>query len=483
MKKRTNNSSGGWVLRITFCAVLASASAILLALSFNLKAVAAPSFATLFLVTTTADHNDFSCDNDCTLREAIQAANNTGGDSVINFSIPTTDPGYSNGVWTITLAAALPPLNTSSGSSNLSINGPGADKLTVQRNPNYGPPVSAPLLQFRIFNVTTSGMASISGMTITNGSVFSQTDYLGGGIQNYNAGTVSLTNCVLKNNQAGRWTDFRGNFGPYALGGGIANRAGGTVNITSSTLDNNQGDYGGGIYNSGNGTINVSNSNIGGGFGFGNSAAVGGGIYNDGIINVTGTTFGNNSADSGGGIYNNGTLTITGSTFDSNQCTEDGGGIYNTDTAAVSVSNSTFYFNFTSGIDSSRSASGGAVFNANALSVFDSTFTLNHVGGYGSRIGGGGIFNESGATAAIKSSIFSDNYIEVGAQSVVGGNDLYGSFTSRGFNLIGSTDGNTGFTARTDLTSADPKFELDSSNLPNLKDNGGPTDTIALVCG
>ena len=65
------------------------------------------------------------------------------------------------------------------------------------------------------------------------------------------------------------------------------------------------------------------------------------------------------SADSGGGIYNNGTLTITGSTFDSNQCTEDGGGIYNTDTAAVSVSNSTFYFNSTSGIDSSRSARGG----------------------------------------------------------------------------------------------------------------------------
>ena len=59
MKKRTNNPSAGWVRRITFSAVLISASAILLALSFNLKAVAAPSFATLFLVTTTADHNDF----------------------------------------------------------------------------------------------------------------------------------------------------------------------------------------------------------------------------------------------------------------------------------------------------------------------------------------------------------------------------------------------------------------------------------------
>ena len=491
MKKRTSNSSGGWVRRITFCAVLASASAILLTLSFNLKAVAAPSFATLFIVTTTADHNDFSCDSDCTLREAIQAANNTAGDSVIIFDIPTTDSGYSNGVWTITLAAALPPLNTSSGSSNFSINGPGADKLTIQRNPNYAPLISTP--QFRIFNLTTSGTVSISGMTITNGSTFSPTDYLGGGIQNYNAGVVNLTNCVLTNNNANRWFDNVGNQGPYTYGGAIANRAGGVINITSSTIGSvpitantstsgNGANSGGGIYNSGSGTINIIDSIIGGGD-FGNDADKGGGIYNDGIINVASTTFGHNSAGSGGGIYNNGILTITGSTFESNECTQDGGGIYNTDTAAVSVSNSTFYLNFTSGEQSNYSACGGAIFNANALSVGDSTFTLNHVGGYGSRIGGGGIFNESGATAAIKSSIFSHNLIDTGAQTVVGGNDLYGSFTSRGFNLIGSTDGNTGFTARTDLTLADPKFELDSNDVPNLKDNGGPTDTIALVCG
>src|SRR5438874_11866102 len=263
MKKRQNDSSGAWALRVTLSVALLLTSAVLLAFSFNSKPSTLPSFATLFIVTTTADHNDFSCDSDCTLREAIQAANNTVGDSVINFNIPTTDPGYSNGVWTITLASALPSLSTSSGSSNLSINGPGADKLTVQRNPNYGPPVSAPLLQFRIFNVTTSGMASISGMTITNGSVFSQTDYLGGGIQNYNACIVSLTNCVLTNNQAERWTDFSGHVFLFALGGGIANRAGGTINVSDSTLDDNSVDYGGGIYNSGSGTVNVSNSTIG----------------------------------------------------------------------------------------------------------------------------------------------------------------------------------------------------------------------------
>ena len=129
MKTPQNSFSGGWVVCVTLDAVLVSICAVLLAVSFNLKAGATPVFINLFVVTTTADHNDFNCDTDCTLREAIQAANTTLGNSVISFSIPTTDSGYSNGVWTITLSSALPSLNTSNGSSNLSISGPGADKL------------------------------------------------------------------------------------------------------------------------------------------------------------------------------------------------------------------------------------------------------------------------------------------------------------------------------------------------------------------
>ena len=43
--------------------------------------------------------------------------------------------------------------------------------------------------------------------------------------------------------------------------------------------------------------------------------------------------------------------------------------------------------------------------------------------------------------------------------------------------------GSSGFTDPTDQTGVDPGLELDGSNKPLLKDNGGPTDTIALVCG
>ena len=482
VKKRINNSSGGWLRRITFCAVLASASAILLAVSFNLKAVAAPSFATLFLVTTTADHNDFNCDTDCTLREAIQAANNTAGDSVINFSIPTTDPGYSNGVWTINLAAALPPLNTSSGRSNLSINGPGADKLTVQNS--YQIPNADLNHAFRIFNVTTSGTASFSGITIAYGFVRSQTDYLGGGIQNYNAGTVNVTNCTLKLNGATEWIDFvRGGHGPAAPGGGIANRAGGTINISSSTLIDNSADYGGAIYNSGTGTVNVSNSTINNNSG----GAYGGGVYNDNITNLTNTTLDHNSAEFGGGVFNDsGTLVVTGCTLSNNRSYSfgnganfgAGGGIHNVNPAVVNVINSTLYQNG----NNNGYATGGGIYNAGTLRVTNSTLTLNHIGA-----GGGGIFNDSAGTATIKSTIIAYNAIPPGSSTVVGGPDLYGSFISEGYNLIYRTDGNTGFNQPTDFTGAglfplDPGFEFDNSG-PVLTNNGGPTDTVALVCG
>ena len=61
--------------------------------------------------------------------------------------------------------------------------------------------------------------------------------------------------------------------------------------------------------------------------------------------------------------------------------------------------------------------------------------------------------------------------------------DVYGPFHSLGFNLIGKKDGSTGFTAATDKrgTIASPlNPKLDPKG---LRDNGGPTQTVALVKG
>jgi hypothetical protein len=67
--------------------------------------------------------------------------------------------------------------------------------------------------------------------------------------------------------------------------------------------------------------------------------------------------------------------------------------------------------------------------------------------------------------------------------AVLSGPDVFGTFASQGYNLIGKTDGSTGFTQPTDHTGTiasplDPKLD------PNgLQNNGGPTKTIALLFG
>ena len=54
--------------------------------------------ASTFTVNSTSDHTPDGCDplpDDCTLREAIDAANSTAGPDLITFSIDAgTDPGW-----------------------------------------------------------------------------------------------------------------------------------------------------------------------------------------------------------------------------------------------------------------------------------------------------------------------------------------------------------------------------------------------------
>ena len=93
--------------------------------------------AATFTVTSTADPGNGVCTvattgDGCTLREAIAAANTTGGDDTITFA-----PGVSG---IIQLTGPLPDLNT-----NIALQGPGANLLTVRRDAGG---------DYRIFNVS-----------------------------------------------------------------------------------------------------------------------------------------------------------------------------------------------------------------------------------------------------------------------------------------------------------------------------------------
>ena len=85
---------------------------------------------------------------DCTLREAITAANAVPDFDVIRFAGSVTG--------TIQLAGALPAITTRG-----SIEGPGANLLRVRRN-------TAP--EYRIFTIDHATF-SISGLTISNGQL------------------------------------------------------------------------------------------------------------------------------------------------------------------------------------------------------------------------------------------------------------------------------------------------------------------------
>ena len=107
-----------------------------------------------YVVNSLADPGDGTCDvANCTLREAITAANtNAGITDTITFS--------ANG--TITLGADLPPI-----SDNVNITGPGTTNLIIDGANSYRP-----------FAINSSVSASINALTIRNGD----TDAAGGGI-------------------------------------------------------------------------------------------------------------------------------------------------------------------------------------------------------------------------------------------------------------------------------------------------------------
>ncbi len=272
--RQLGGSKSPGVLFLVFASILAAGAAVPLAARFTAQtmatttvaipmsapmAVAAPAVTTATLVvTTTTDSNDGVCDADCSLREAIAAANANSDDDVITFDIPVaTDPGCNGGTGpcTINLQSALPSL-----SANLTIQGPGAGVVTVRRDTGG---------DYRIFRINNGTTVAISGLTISNGRSFD-----GGGISN--AGTLTVTSSTLSGNYTPDGFTGGGN------GAGIYNS--GTLTVTNSTLNDNH---------------------TGNGFGMSsgpdpNAGGDGGGIYNSGTLTVINSTLSDNTTGIGG---------------------------------------------------------------------------------------------------------------------------------------------------------------------------------------
>jgi Zn-dependent protease with chaperone function len=435
---------------------------------------------------------------------------------------------------------------------NITITGPGANILAISFGDRTGINPAKNLL------INLGVTVTISGITFQDTKASLPIIV--------NQGTVTLKDCIIKNNMTVSSQD--------AAGGAIANLRG-TLTLIRSTLSDNMVEgsvvLGGGMYNS-KGTVVLLQSSIsgnkviasqsGGGGGIGsfggkitlsdshisNNAVtvnqedgLGGGILqypdtttqpgkmlqgsltlNDSTVSgntitVTSNLNTSNHASpaptqaAGGGIASvSSTLSITNSIISGNTSTAAtgyGGGISSAGNGSITLTNSTISGNTTTSRGTANSYGGGLeVESGSTFQLTNSTISGNTATGGQGGIGGGIQFdgaqgtmsfctiynntatssgggigtNDTGQVSSnivMKETILANNTAKIAP-------DMSGTLTSNGYNLIQSFSG---------ITFLDPQnkhsTDLSGDTLPNLgidpqlKNNGGPTQTHALLPG
>lgn len=465
---------------------------------------AAPTYIPLVLapLTVTTTEDELNSDGDCSLREAVLAANaNTPVDGCmvgVGREVILAPPG----IYTLDLPGAAEDGNLSGDldiSDDLVLIGAGATATILRGSGD------------RVLHVLTDTHVSMSQVTVAyghtpDGAASSQAGQPGedaspgGGIANH--GFFTLTHSLVMTNSTG------------SGGAGFAET------ITQTATAGGSGGLGGAFFNAGTAYVRncyfANNSTGSGGdnpFGAGGGeGGAGGAIYNVGTLWITATTVtnnrtgaampsivppgfhGGNGAD-GGGIANEGALMIERSTLAFNHTASGGstgggshsvggsggagGGLFNR--GLLTIRNSTVSNNATGGGGSATAwggsgGNGGGLANLGTLRLTQSTVAANFVGSGGSGLFGegqpglgGGIFNQG--TVEILSSVAATNTNPTLDRGV----DCSGVLTSFGYNLVETTTGCT-------LTGVLTGNLVDVlAGLAPLGDNGGGMLTHALL--
>lgn len=414
-------------IKFIFCATIALTMAVVL-LVMPIPTRAAPTALT-FTVNSPSDIPDANPGNGvcetapgngiCTLRAAIQEANAHAGGDTIMLPAGT----YLLTRVGVDDTALNGDLDITHG---MSIVGAGANSTIIDGNGG--------VIGERVFQIT--GTVSISGVTIEHG----HESNVGGGI--LNNGSLTLANSAIISNTASGINDW---------GGGIYNS--GSLTLTNSTISGNttgnHNAYGGGIFNQG--PMTITNSTISGNTTFAStspySPGYGGGIYNGGYTaTVKSSAISGNTAAYGGGIYKAGyPIIVINSTLSGNYSTVDGGGIYN---------------------------------GSGTTSLFNVTLTRNRSNSDDSGSGmGGGVANAAGSTFNFMNSIIAlnENIVKTLPFPTLDDDDCSGTILSQGNNIMYLID-SSHCTVNGAVTIADP-------SLGPLQNNGGPTQTHALLTG
>ncbi len=352
-----------------------------------------------------------STDGDtCTLRAAIQAADNLGGAATISLpagtytlSIPsTTGDDPSSGDLDVINTASI--TLTGQGASNTVINANGID---------------------RAFNVQGGSSLSIAGVTIERGaqpevSVGSHSSDAGYGGAICNDGSLSVTDSIFSDDSsaydggvvfADEDATATSITNSIITGSTVGDGSGGAVYVDAGTLTlsgdtithSSATGEGGAILEDGSGSLTISGTTISGSVASSNGGAIA--DEGSGAFGISSSTISDNIThdEVGGAIYDDGDagISISGSTISNNSTGNDSGAAIYDNGGLLTVTNSTFAY------DNSGDGNGGAIFtNGEDLSVTGSTFT----GDEGSS--GGAIYVDgmSGtAVQSIASSAFSGN--------------------------------------------------------------------------
>lgn len=470
---------------------------------------------------------------DCTLGEAIQAANT-------NLTVDGCSAGSSLGADTIMLpagtytltsiafthifygAAGLPGIT-----SDVVVQGAGSGSTIIERSDGATDQFRLMLLGNGIGSIVLNDLTMRKGRSDKQGGalyaggrpatlnrvVFNNNQAQTGGavVTSDQGGAVIANDCIFKDNQATTGhggaivgspvtisnSTFSGNSAVYGgalffIQGGAAN-----FNITDSTFTNNQatanGGIGGAIYVAGVATIHRSLFN---GNSAGSSNSSGGALAGNGCtLNLIDSVVTGNQATSGGGLHlSNSSFNISRSTISNNTAsTHFGGGIY-ANAGGGTISASTINGN-TSGIngggiwgsdinltlsnvtvDGNTAVQGGGIYyqdfpGTKAVTLNNVTITGNHATNHG-----GGLFRASGAIT-FRNSIFALNTSDINI-----GPDIYADLIfSGGYNLVGIKTG-----ANVSINVGDQSGDLGNPINPllgPLQNNGGTTFTRALLAG
>jgi uncharacterized repeat protein (TIGR01451 family)/CSLREA domain-containing protein len=398
----------------------------------------ASAHAAVFNVTKTADTADGTCDADCSLREAVIAANapSSGPDSIV---LPA-------GSYVLTIAGS--PEDASAAGDldfgdDTTLTGAGAATTSIDAGGDSG-------IGERVLDVRTNGVGG--GLPVTP--------------------SVTITGVTITGGRASG-----GN------GGGARSNA--NLTLDHVTVSGNKGFEGGGVVENGGGTtlVTIRDSTVSG-----NVGGFGGGVSEDGGASST-------TAEAGVVIERS---TITGNTATMLMGNSDGGGVIEDGGGNLRIRDSVVSGNTVEG----TSSFGGGVSTNGGGTDFISNTTISGNTVNGSDSFGGGFAEHGGSTVTLTNVTIADNQAlgtgstpehQAGNVAVTGGvpptvrnsivaggtpvNCAFGagnSIASGGHNI--DSGSSCGFAGAGDQSGVDPL-------IGPLADNGGLTQTRRLLTG